>query len=166
MFRPARFDAEYKPSLVLLAAMTALVSGALHIILPVLPILVRRFDASPGQVQLVVALFLLAIAVGQLLYGPISDRFGRRPVLIAGLLLFLAGTLLCGAAWSLPILIVGRVVEAVGACAGLVLGRAILLDVYDRDTAARGLAIILMTMTVAPGVSPTIGAGLALQLRF
>ena len=158
MLRFARSHAADKPSLVLLATVTALVFSALHLVLPALPILMRRFSAAPASVQLVVTLFLVGIAAGQLLYGPISDRFGRRPVLIAGLVLFLAGTLLCGAAWSLPALIAGRVLEAVGACAGLVLGRAILLDVYERDAAARGLAIILMTMTIAPGASPTVGA--------
>ena len=111
--------------------------------------------------QLVVTLFLAGIAAGQLFYGPISDRFGRRPVLIAGLVLFLAGTLLCGAAWSLPVLIVGRVLQALGACAGIVLGRAIIRDVYEREAAARGLAIVMMTMTLAPAISPAIGAYLA-----
>ena len=141
--------------------MTALAFGALHMLLPVMPLLMRAFDESAARVQLAVTLFFAGIAVGQLVYGPLSDCFGRRPVLITGLVLFLAGTLLCGAAWSLPALTVGRVLEAVGACAGLVLGRAILIDVYDRDAAARGVAIILMTMTVVPGAAPIIGAHLA-----
>ena len=111
--------------------------------------------------QLVVTLFLAGIAAGQLFYGPISDRFGRRPVLLAGLVLFLAGTLLCGAAWSLPVLIVGRVLQASGACAGIVLGRAIIRDVYEREAAARGIAIVMMTMTLVPGISPAVGAYLA-----
>ena len=125
MLGSGRFDANHKPSLVLLAAMTALAFGALHALLPALPILMHAFDEDPVRVQLAVTLFLAAIAVGQLVYGPLSDCFGRRPVLIAGLALFLAGTLLSGVAWSLPVLIVGRVLEAIGACAGLVLGRAI-----------------------------------------
>jgi DHA1 family bicyclomycin/chloramphenicol resistance-like MFS transporter len=150
-----------KPSLALLAAMTALAFSALHIVLPALPILTHAFDDSPARVQLVVTLFLAGIAAGQLFYGPISDRFGRRPVLIAGLVLFLAGTLLCGVAWSLPVLIVGRVFEALGACAGIVLGRAIIRDVYEREAAARGLAIVMMVMTLVPGVSPAVGAYLA-----
>lgn len=150
-----------KPSLALLAAVTALAFSALHMVVPALPILTRAFDDTPARVQLVVTLFLAGIAAGQLFYGPVSDRFGRRPVLLAGLLLFLAGTVLCGAAWSLPALIVGRVLQASGACAGIVLGRAIIRDVYEREAAAAGLAIVMMTMTLAPGISPAIGAYLA-----
>src|SRR3954468_24819796 len=152
---------ERKPSLALLAAVTALAFSALHIVVQVLPILTVAFDDSPSRVQLVVTLFLAGIAAGQLLYGPISDRFGRRPVLLAGLMLFLAGTLLCGAAWSLPVLIIGRVFQALGACAGIMLGRAIIRDVYEREAAARGLAIVMMMMTLVPGISPAIGAYLA-----
>jgi MFS transporter, DHA1 family, multidrug resistance protein len=166
VLRPARSHTEdkranNKPPLVLLAALTALAFGALHMLLPALPLVMRTFDEGPVQVQLGVTLFFVGIASGQLVYGPLSDSFGRRPALIAGLVLFLVGTLLSGAAWSLPVLTLGRLLEALGACAGLVLGRAILADVYDRDKAARGVAIILMTMTIVPGIAPTIGAYLA-----
>jgi len=161
LLRFARNDRGGKPSLALLAAVTALAFSALHMVVPALPILTVAFDDSPSRVQLVVTLFLAGIAAGQLFYGPISDRFGRRPVLLAGLVLFLAGTLLCGAAWSLPVLIIGRVLQALGACAGIVLGRAIIRDVHEREAAARGLAIVMMTMTLVPGVSPAIGAYLA-----
>src|ERR1700722_20383426 len=127
-------------------------------VVPPLPLLARVFDRGPAEVQLVLTLYFLGIAGGQLIYGPVSDRFGRRPVLIAGLLLFLGGTALCGFAPSLPVLIAGRVAQAVGACAGLVLGRAIIRDVYDRDASARGIALVMMAMTLAPAVSPAIGA--------
>ncbi|HVC56816.1 MAG TPA: multidrug effflux MFS transporter [Stellaceae bacterium] len=149
------------PSLMLLAAVTAIGFAALHIVVPVLPVLATAFDTGAAPVQLVLTLYFAGIAAGQLVYGPVSDRFGRRPVLIAGLVMFLAGTLLCGLAWSLVALICGRVIEAVGACAGIVLGRAIIRDVYEREMAARGIALVMMAMTLAPAVSPAIGAYLA-----
>ena len=149
------------PSLVLLSAITALAFCALHMVVPALPLLVQVFNDSPAHVQLVLSLYLGGIAAGQLVYGPVSDRFGRRPVLIAGLALFLAGTLLCGMAWSLTALIVGRLLQACGACAGIVLSRAIIRDVYDREMAARGLALVMMAMTLAPAISPALGAYLA-----
>lgn len=149
------------PSLALLAAVTAIPFCALHMIVPVLPILARAFDDSAARVQLVLTLYLAGIAGGQLVYGPVSDRFGRRPVLLAGLAMFLLGTLLCGVAWSLAALVLGRVLEACGACAGIVLARAIIRDVYEREAAARGIALMMMAMTLVPAISPAFGAYLA-----
>lgn len=150
-----------KAPLALLAALTALGFCALHMVIAILPVLADAFAATPGGVQPVVSLYLAGIAVGQLVYGPVSDRFGRRPVLLAGLAMFLAGTALCAAAGSLAMLVAGRVLQASGGCAGIVLGRAIIRDVYDREAAARAIAIVMMAMTLAPAVCPAIGAYLA-----
>ena len=147
------------PSIALLALVTAIAPAAL--LVPALPLLAVVFDAASGAVQLVLTLFLAGIAAGQLVYGPFSDRFGRRPVLIAGLELFLAGTILCGFAWSLPTLIIGRTLQALGGCAGMVLGRAIVRDSYDRERSASALATIMMVTSLAPSLSPAIGAYLA-----
>jgi MFS transporter, DHA1 family, multidrug resistance protein len=161
LLRFARHDPQARPSLALLAAVTALAFSALHMVVPALPILTRVFHDGARWVQLVLTLYLAGIGAGQLLYGPISDRFGRRPVLLAGLMLFVAGSLLCGLAESLAALIIGRVLQATGGCAGIVLGRAIIGDVWEREAAARGIALVMMAMTLAPAVSPAIGAYLA-----
>jgi DHA1 family bicyclomycin/chloramphenicol resistance-like MFS transporter len=148
------------PSLALLAAITATAFCGLHMVAPALPSLAVVFGCQPSQARLVLTVYFAGIAAGQLVYGTLSDRFGRRPVLLAGLAAFLVGTVLCGLAWSLPALLAGRVLQACGACSGIVLGRAIIGDVYGRDGAARGIALVMMAMTLAPGIAPAIGAAI------
>jgi DHA1 family bicyclomycin/chloramphenicol resistance-like MFS transporter len=148
------------PPLSLIAAATGLGFCALHMIVPALPVLARVFDSPAAEVQLVLTLYFLGIAGGQLIYGPVSDRFGRRPVLLVGLILFLGGTVLCGVAPTLPMLTAGRVAQAIGACAGIVLGRAIIRDVYGRDASARGIAVVMMVMTLGSALSPAVGAAI------
>jgi DHA1 family bicyclomycin/chloramphenicol resistance-like MFS transporter len=142
----------------LLAAITALAPFSLQIFLPALPAIQASFAVSPGIVQLALSLSILANAVANLAYGPISDRFGRRPVLLVGLAAFIAGSLGCALAPSIELLIVARIVQSIGGAAGMVLARAIVRDLYDRERSASVIAYLTMAMVVAPMLAPTIGA--------
>jgi DHA1 family bicyclomycin/chloramphenicol resistance-like MFS transporter len=108
-------------------------------------------------VQLTLSLFMAGFAVSQLAYGPLSDRFGRRPMIIAGLVLYLAATVVCALAPNITVLILARFFQAVGACVGPALGRAVVRDVYGRDRAARMLSYMGMAMALAPAFGPIIG---------
>ncbi len=146
-----------KPSVTLLVAATATGPLALNIFVPSMPGLQAAFAASHTTVQLTLSLYLIGVAVGQLLYGPLADRFGRRPVLLAGLGLYVAASLACALAPSIGLLVLGRVAQAVGGCAGMVIGRAIVRDAWGRDEATRVLALVIAGMAVAPMVAPAIG---------
>ena len=142
----------------LLAGITALAPFSLQIFLPALPAIQASFAATTGIVQLTLSLSILANAVAYLAYGPLSDHFGRRPVLLVGLVAFIAGSLACALAPSIELLIVARIVQSVGGAAGMVLARAIVRDLYDRERSASIIAYLTMAMVVAPMLAPTIGA--------
>ncbi len=143
--------------LALLIAMTALGPATLNILVPALPGLAERLSTDAGTVQLTVSLYLLSIASAQLFLGPLSDRFGRRPVALAGLSLNVAASLAAFAATSIEALIVARVVQAAGAAAGIVIGRAMIRDLYERDRAAAMIGLVTSVVVVAPMVAPLIG---------
>ncbi|NIA69194.1 multidrug effflux MFS transporter [Pelagibius litoralis] len=149
--------ARRRPPLAVLIAVTALGPMALNIFIPSMPGLQAVFATDYGTIQLTLTLYLFGVAVSQLFLGPLSDRFGRRPVLLLGMLLFLFGTLLCAFAGSIAALIVGRVIQAVGGCAGLVLGRAIVRDTHSREESASMIGYITMAMVIAPMVAPLLG---------
>lgn len=156
-----------RPSRVLFAVLTLLVAfGPLStdLYLPSLPGLVSSFESDVATVQLTLSVYLLAFAVAQLLYGPLSDRFGRRPVALAGIALFTGASLLCVFATSIEALIAARALQAIGACAGPVLGRAIVRDLFEREQAATMLAGMAMAMSLAPAIGPVIGGFLEAHL--
>src|SRR5262249_20623869 len=101
--------------------------------------------------------FLLGLAAGQLVYGPLSDRFGRRPVLLGGLVIYAGASIACAAAPSVPVLIGLRFLQATGACAGPVICRAIVRDVHGREGAARVLSYMGAAMALAPALGPSLG---------
>lgn len=160
--RPAGRDASSREttrqaSLPLLVAVTMTGTVALHIFVPALAAAAADLGTTPVAAQLTITLYLVGLACGQLVYGPLSDRFGRRPVLIAGLSLYLAGLLLAIPARSIEVLIVARILQSLGACGSLVLGRAMVRDVSTATDAARKIAILTMAMTLTPALAPAIG---------
>lgn len=146
-----------QPPLLVLIAAAATGPLALNIFVPSMPGIQHVFGVSYGVVQLALSLYLFAVAVAQLFIGSLSDRFGRRPVMVLGAALFLLGSVVCALAGNIVTLIVGRVVQAVGGCTGLVLGRAIARDIHDHEGATRMVAYITMAMVVAPMLGPAIG---------
>jgi MFS transporter, DHA1 family, multidrug resistance protein len=132
--------------------------------LPSMPTLADDLDADPAGVKLTMTVFLAAFAAAQLFFGPLSDRFGRRPALFLGLALYLIGTVGCTVAPSLEGLIAGRFVQGFGACAGPAIARAVVRDRYERSEAARVLAYIGIAMAVGPALGPIIGG--LLQVHF
>ncbi|NNM74926.1 multidrug effflux MFS transporter [Enterovirga aerilata] len=144
-------------SIALLVAITMTGTLAMHIFVPALPRAGADLGASPGAMQLTVTLYLVGLAAGQLVYGPISDRFGRRPVIIASLLIYLGGFLLAIPAASIGGLIVARVLQSLGGCGSLVIGRAMVRDVSSGQDAARQLALLTMAMSMTPALAPAIG---------
>ena len=141
----------------LLTAMVALGPISTDLYLPSLPGLADEFDTGVDDVQLTLSVFLVGLAVAQLVYGPMSDRFGRRPVLLLGLAIYVAASLACMLSPSILMLIAARFVQAVGACVGPVLGRAVVRDVHGREGAARVLAYMSAAMALAPAIGPIVG---------
>ena len=141
----------------LLIAVTAVGPLSLNILTPAMPRLIVSFGAEAGTVQLTLSLYLLGMAISQLVLGPLSDRYGRRPVMLAGLVLTVVTSFAALAVDSIAGLIVARTLQAFGATTGIVIGRAVIRDLYDRDRAASMIGWVTMAMVVAPMVAPLIG---------
>jgi MFS transporter, DHA1 family, multidrug resistance protein len=141
----------------LLIALSALGSATLNILVPALPGLSRHLVTDVGTVQLTLSLYLLSLAGAQLLLGPLSDRFGRRPVVLAGLTLSVLASIAAAASASIGALIAARIVQAIGTSSGIVIGRAIIRDLFERERAAAIIGLVTTAMVIAPMVSPLIG---------
>ncbi|MBC6441031.1 MAG: multidrug effflux MFS transporter [Rhodospirillales bacterium] len=138
----------------------ALAPMATDTAIPALPAIGRALQASPDQVVLIISLFYFGMALMQLVYGPLSDHYGRRTVLVISLVIYLAATAGIVLATSIEMLLALRVLQAGGACAGTVLGRAIVRDMFERNEAGRVLGYCMTAMTIVPGISPIIGGEL------
>jgi DHA1 family bicyclomycin/chloramphenicol resistance-like MFS transporter len=142
----------------LLGAVTAFAPVSIDMYLPSLPVLGTEFGASAGHVQLSVASFFLGLAVGQGFYGPLSDRFGRTRPLCAGLLLFVLASIGCALAPSIDFLIVVRFFQALGACSGQVISRAVVRDLFEPREAVQVFSLLVLVMGVSPVLAPLVGA--------
>ena len=143
-----------------LAALSASGTLATNILLPSLPEIAIAVGVSSAQVTSAITVFLAMFAVGQLVVGPVSDRFGRRVPVMIGFAVFFAGSVWCALANDLPTLLTGRVVQAAGACATSVLSRAIARDLFEGEKLARVLTFVMIAMAAAPGFSPLVGGAL------
>jgi DHA1 family bicyclomycin/chloramphenicol resistance-like MFS transporter len=132
--------------------------------LPSLPGLTEVFSASAGRVQLTLSLFLAGFAFAQIIYGPLSDRFGRKPVLFCGLLLFVLASIACALAVNIEVLILARFLQALGGSAGPVLGRAMVRDIHGPAESARVLSHIGSAMALAPAFAPILGGYMGVYL--
>ncbi|MFC7698218.1 multidrug effflux MFS transporter [Bradyrhizobium sp. GCM10028915] len=143
-----------------LAALSASGTLATNILLPSLPSIAVAVGVTSAQVTSTITIFLAMFAVGQLVVGPLSDRFGRRIPVMIGFAVFFAGSIWCALANDLAALLIGRVVQAGGACATSVLSRAIARDLFQGEKLARVLTFVMVAMAAAPGFSPLVGGAL------
>ncbi|MBY6034498.1 multidrug effflux MFS transporter [Marinobacter daepoensis] len=142
---------------ILLAAAVALGPLAVDMYLPALPQIGADFHTGTDQVQLTLSLYLAGFALAQLICGPLADRFGRKPIMVGGFLLFALASVGCALATNIETLQLSRFLQALGGSAGPVLGRAIVRDIYTPRDAAKILALLASIMALAPAVAPTLG---------
>ena len=157
---PAAVVGPRLPPLWLLTMLTGAGPFTMQVMLPALPLLAQHFAVPYATAQLSFTVYLIGISVGQLIYGPLSDRFGRRPLLLCGLVVYLLGSIAATLAPSLGLLVVARAAQAAGACAGMVMTRAMIRDVFPANQAASKIGFVMMGMTVAPMMAPLVGAEL------
>ncbi len=138
-------------------AVTGLSSLALNIMSPAVPGLAATFKTTPAHAQLTITLFLVGLAVAQLLLGPLSDRIGRRPVLLAGMAVAAVASGVAIFATSLDAMIVARIAQAFGGATGVVVGRAMIRDLADRDRTAGLIGLVTTVMIVSPMLAPILG---------
>ncbi len=143
-----------------LAALASIGTLATNILLPSLPQMALALQVTTPAVTASITIFLVVFALGQLVVGPISDRYGRRMPVMAGFAVFIAGSVWCGLATDLTSLLIGRAIQAAGACSTSVLSRAIARDLFSGAALARVLTLVMIAQAAAPGFSPLLGGGL------
>jgi DHA1 family bicyclomycin/chloramphenicol resistance-like MFS transporter len=146
----------------LLGSLTALGPLAIDMYLPSLPALSKSLHASPGEVSITLAAFFAGLGIGQLVYGPTSDRVGRRGPLLFGVALYLVGAVCCALAPNVWFLVAARFLQAIGGSAGQVVARAAVRDRFGHQMAARVLSLLMLVLGLAPIIAPLFGGYLLL----
>ena len=140
--------------IIILGILTAFGPISMDMYLPSFPELVHYFKTTPSKAQLTLSAFTIAFGIGQLIYGPVSDRMGRRYVLLAGIAIYAVASVLCVLTNSIDELIIARFFQALGGAAGIVLSRAIIRDLFDKLEGARALSLMLLVPSLAALISP------------
>ncbi|MGD9807876.1 MAG: multidrug effflux MFS transporter [Deferribacterales bacterium] len=143
--------------LLILSLLMGFASLSTDVYLPAMPAMQQALGVSPGMIEFTVSGYLIGFSIGQLFWGPISDRYGRRKPVIIGLVLFIIGSAGCAMSGDIITMIAWRVVQALGACASVALSRAMVRDIYSGSEAARMMSVLISVMAIAPLVGPFIG---------
>ena len=147
-----------------LALITLSGTSAMHMFVPALPDAATSLGTSAALVQMTIGIYILGLGLGQLVYGPLADSFGRRPLLLAGLLLFTASGLVAAVAPNVQVLVAARFAQALGGCVGLLLPRAIVRDTSSPGRAVKRLALMSLMTMAGPGLAPLVGGAVAASL--
>ncbi|WP_273463068.1 multidrug effflux MFS transporter [Sandarakinorhabdus limnophila] len=161
---PAPTASIRQPSLgeiLLLGSLTAFGAVTIDLYLPTLPAIARDYGTSAAAVQLTLSTFFVGMALGQLFFGPLSDRIGRRPTILIGCAVYVAASLFCALAPTIEALVAGRFFQALGCCAAMVTCRAIVRDRYDHRDSARIFSLLMLVLAIAPLLAPTVGGWIA-----
>lgn len=143
--------------IILLGILTAFAPMSIDMYLPALPTIGEAFSAAPGHVQLSLASFFAGLAIGQAIYGPMADRFGRKRPMLIGLSIFIAASAGCAMATSIDVLIALRFFQALGVCSGQVISRAIVRDLFEPREAIRVFSLMVLVIGVSPVLAPMLG---------
>jgi DHA1 family bicyclomycin/chloramphenicol resistance-like MFS transporter len=145
----------------ILGALMAFGPLSIDLYLPSFPFIAASFSVSSARVELSLASFFIGLALGQLLYGPLSDHLGRRPTVLLGLSVYAIASMACAFTQSLELLIAARFIQALGACAGIVVARAVVRDRFEAQESARVLSMLMLVMGAAPILAPLIGGAVS-----
>lgn len=147
-----------KPNIWVLIAIASIGTLALNIFVPSMPSLVDSLGTTQSMAQLTLTFYLLSLAFAQLIAGPLSDKYGRRPILLLGIIIYIVASLACAFATNIETLIFSRIFQAAGGCSGVVVTRAIIHDSYSKQSGVVVLSYITAVVTLAPMLAPILGA--------